>query len=135
MNRDWLNRAACQGMDTNLFFPDKAENEGPARAVCEECPVVEQCLQHALAQDPNPIGIWGNTNKSERKRIRDGLPAERPSGPMGQAAINAAKTHCKRNHEFTPENTRWSNGHRSCKTCYNAWLRKRRKATREAVAA
>lgn len=31
-------------------------------------------------------------------------------------AKNARKTHCKRGHEFTEENTRWHNG-RNCKTC------------------
>ena len=33
-------------------------------------------------------------------------------------AKNAAKTHCKRGHEFTPENTRWTAaGYRQCRTC------------------
>ena len=33
-------------------------------------------------------------------------------------AANAAKTHCKRGHEFTPENTHiTTQGSRSCKTC------------------
>ncbi len=32
-------------------------------------------------------------------------------------ATNAAKTHCKRGHPFTPENTRLENGSRRCKEC------------------
>lgn len=36
------------------------------------------------------------------------------------AAINAAKTHCPRGHEYTSENTqRKSNGSRICRTCSN----------------
>ena len=36
-------------------------------------------------------------------------------------AINAAKTHCKRGHEFTPENTYiTSTGSRSCRACLQA---------------
>lgn len=135
MNGNWMKHAACKDVNTNVFFPDKVEQEGPARAICAACPVIEECLQYALAQNPNPIGIWGNTNKHQRKRLREGGTAKRPLEHSGMAAINAAKTHCKRSHEFTPENTRWSNGHRSCRTCYNDGLRRRRQATREAAVA
>lgn len=39
--------------------------------------------------------------------------------PLALAAINARKTHCKRGHEFTPENTYRVNAgrHRACRTC------------------
>lgn len=45
------------------------------------------------------------------------------------AAVNAAKTHCKHGHEFTPENTRLDRGgYRCCRTCdrakYQAWYAK-----------
>jgi hypothetical protein len=37
----------------------------------------------------------------------------------GPAAVNARKTHCKRNHEFTPENTaERSEGGRRCRQCH-----------------
>lgn len=46
--------------------------------------------------------------------------------------LNAAKTHCKRVHEFTPENTRSQNGGRGrfCKTCFNIVRREWRAAQR-----
>lgn len=35
------------------------------------------------------------------------------------------KTHCHKNHEFTPDNTIWRpNGTRACRTCHNARRRK-----------
>lgn len=44
----------------------------------------------------------------------------------GSPAINARKTHCKRNHPFSPENTYVSKkGERHCRTCA-AWRAKRR---------
>lgn len=36
----------------------------------------------------------------------------------GISALNARKTHCKRGHEFTPENTRHQPGGRDCWACY-----------------
>lgn len=49
---------------------------------------------------------------------------------------NSAKTHCKRGHEFTPENTyAMKRGGRSCKTClrlHAANLRARRRPERQA---
>lgn len=40
---------------------------------------------------------------------------------LGLPAQNRTKTHCKRGHEFTPENTyRYTNGSRACKACIRA---------------
>jgi len=64
---------------------------------------------------------------SSRPEVREKLRAnwddpsfrERCSaGPRARSAAAAAATHCKRGHEFTPENTAVSpGGHRECKTC------------------
>lgn len=122
----WVALAACRDKDPDLFFPEKADEEGPARRICLTCPVALTCLKDALGQPRDVEGIWGNTNKRQRKRIREGKPAKRSTAASGNAAVNAAKTHCLRNHEYTPENTRWSNGTRSCRACYDLLLEERR---------
>lgn len=50
----------------------------------------------------------------------------------GITAINARKTHCKRGHEFTPENTFMNGGTRHCKICakFNRRLRWMNKSRR-----
>lgn len=134
----WVLQAACRYMNPEVFFPEKVDEEGPAREICAGCPVIETCLKDALDQPGDVEGIWGGTNKRQRKRIRAGGTGKRPTAASGNAAVNAAKTHCKRNHEYTPENTRWSKGTRSCRACYDLVLEKRRAATaarRLAVAA
>lgn len=55
---------------------------------------------------------------------------------QGIAARHAVQTHCKRGHEFTPENTYYSasrHGNRSCKPCTVAAVLKRQVEKREEV--
>ena len=48
--------------------------------------------------------------------------------PIHFSALNAAKTHCKHGHEFTPENTRTRPGHpRECRTCAREQQKERRR--------
>lgn len=55
-------------------------------------------------------------------------PAENNLRGGSMSALNARKTHCKRGHEFTPENTERQynkNGGRRCRTCRLEYIRKR----------
>lgn len=51
--------------------------------------------------------VWGTRSENNYDRVRNG------GHPM------AAKTHCVRGHEFTPDNIYWTDGgrHRHCKPC------------------
>lgn len=49
---------------------------------------------------------------------------------VGATAINARKTHCKRGHEFTPENTWVYQGMRRCRECGRIANRSRSKGIR-----
>lgn len=73
---DWQLQAACRGMDADVFFhPDRErgeareERELRARAICAACPVVRECLDHALAVR-EPYGIWGGLTEHERLVLR-----------------------------------------------------------------
>lgn len=53
----------------------------------------------------------------------------------GITAVNARKTHCKRGHEFTPDNTyRTGRGGRGCRTCKREYERDRQRRVRLANA-
>ncbi|MFJ5774144.1 WhiB family transcriptional regulator [Streptomyces sp. NPDC093094] len=67
----WRDRAECRHEDPDLFFP--IGTSGPAsmqtltaKAVCERCPVQEECLRYALDTGQS-IGVWGGTGENERR--------------------------------------------------------------------
>lgn len=66
---DWRQRAACRGMDPDLFFPGRGDDAREAKAVCATCCVVEQCLDYAVGAGIR-MGIWGATSERERRRLR-----------------------------------------------------------------
>ena len=72
--RDWRTLAACRDTAPDLFFPVGStglavEQIEAAKAVCDQCPVKEPCLQFALETNQDS-GIWGGTSEEERRRLR-----------------------------------------------------------------
>ena len=80
----WRDRAACAGMDTELFFGEEGESSGllggltggsavmggeSALDVCGRCPVVGECLEYAVETN-QPYGIWGGRSEPQRRRLR-----------------------------------------------------------------
>lgn len=67
---EWRARAACVGLDTDLFFPGPGEKPHPdAVAACDRCPVINDCLVMALGMgSQSQHGIFGGTNGAQRLR-------------------------------------------------------------------
>ena len=68
MNQQWRSKAACQGLDPEIFYPLDDEESEEAKAVCAECPVRESCLEHALGHREKD-GVWGGATERERRRM------------------------------------------------------------------
>lgn len=69
----WADRAACRGVDTNVFYPpsdNHAEQVKQAKAFCDRCPVKEECKTDALRRSDRH-GIWGGTTHYERQQAPD----------------------------------------------------------------
>ena len=71
---DWRHRAACAREDPELFFP--VGTSGPAmlqiaeaKKVCRRCPVLESCLEWALASGQD-AGVWGGMSEDERRALK-----------------------------------------------------------------
>lgn len=72
---EWQYDGACRGADPETFFSPDAERgprrrarEAAAKALCAVCPVVQQCLEHAL-QVREPYGVWGGLTINERDNL------------------------------------------------------------------
>lgn len=72
MTTEWMEYAACKGLKTDLFFPEKGGSHaltGALKKLCGKCPVQPACLKYAL--DANLTdGLWGGKTPNERIRIR-----------------------------------------------------------------
>lgn len=62
----WLALAACQDADPETFF---ATNPAAALAICRDCAVAAECLDHAIATGSD-VGVWGGLTEGERARLR-----------------------------------------------------------------
>ena len=63
------------GMDSTLFFHPPNERDTArsdradrAKAICRCCPVIAECLDHAL-RVREPYGVWGGHTEDERARL------------------------------------------------------------------
>lgn len=79
----WV-EAACavdDGAHARLFFSEELRDIATAKRICAECPVLEQCLEGALARK-EPLGVWGGqlfqNGKILQAKRRRGRPPKHP---------------------------------------------------------
>jgi WhiB family redox-sensing transcriptional regulator len=68
MNATWRNRAACQGLDPDIFFPVSEDDAEEAKGICATCAVRQLCLEHSLIHRERE-GVWGGLTERERRRL------------------------------------------------------------------
>lgn len=64
-----MEQGVCQEVDPELWFPDKGQSSSYAKKVCRSCPVIEECLDYALAGGER-FGVWGGTSERERRGMK-----------------------------------------------------------------
>jgi WhiB family transcriptional regulator, redox-sensing transcriptional regulator len=74
----WQTQAGCRRSEPAWFFATdterasvRASREAKAKAVCLQCPVLQQCRAYALTVQ-EPWGIWGALTEDERRGIITG---------------------------------------------------------------
>jgi HNH endonuclease len=80
--------------------------------VCHSCDVEPCC---------NPAHLWLGTHQ---ENMQDALSKGRLKLPEDGGAPRRNQTHCKRGHEFTPENTKMIPSGRNCRICFRTYQKK-----------
>ena len=117
----WRDQAACRDLvtaDHDPFFADTEAGQSEAIGICTACPVRDACLTFAV-RTGQQYGIWGGQPQQIIRRLIALERAGRPHSRRAPASHpQASKTHCKRGHRFTAENTYYApDGQRRCRTC------------------
>ena len=72
---EWQFEGTCRQVSPDVFFHPEGERgkvrrsrADRAKAVCDACPVLALCREHALASR-EPYGVWGGMTEEERIRV------------------------------------------------------------------
>lgn len=65
----WFSQAACRGLSSDIFYVETGKPTDEAQAICERCPVQEQCLDYALEHNEQH-GVWGGFTPRELRLLR-----------------------------------------------------------------
>lgn len=97
-NGTWMARGACRADNTpDVFFPAGSQTPEArrqieaAKAICDTCPVKNDCLDYALTIGEYH-GIWGGTTEDERYPLLKGR-RNRPPGTARKLAIDHLNAH------------------------------------------
>ena len=65
----WHQEANCLGVDAEVFFPTRGDTAGflAAVAICQGCPVTEQCLEENLDERD---GVYAGLSGAQRRKLR-----------------------------------------------------------------
>ena len=81
----WMAGARCRTMDPEIFFPTDGLGVQRAAAICERCPVREDCLEYAL-RNGIQHGVFGGVSERARVRLRRARAAAgRQTGTLSDA--------------------------------------------------
>ena len=100
----WASRAKCRFTESDELFVDGAA-QTRAKRLCDECPVLAECLAEALDNNLQ-WGIWGGMTERERRA----LLRRRPDVTSWRQVLETAR----KNYDRHPDSSRLApSGHAS----------------------
>lgn len=65
----WQDKAACKNMDSAIFLSGVTSRVMKAKEICESCPVIEECLAFAIANEDFEPHVYGGMTGAERRSL------------------------------------------------------------------
>lgn len=65
----WQDKAACLDADPAIFLTGVTSRVMKAKAICEGCKVIDECLAFALANEDIEPHVYGGLTGDERKPL------------------------------------------------------------------
>lgn len=65
---EWQARAACHGIEPEVFFPISDDDAWRAKEICTACEVRPRCLAFSLTNRER-YGVWGGVTEKERQEM------------------------------------------------------------------
>lgn len=100
----------CANGDTEAWFPPRADITGTrdARALCNGCPVIEECLRYAIKAEwgnakSGRDGIYGGTTPAERYALETKIRGGKPKPPINHGTEAGYKQHQRRSEKACAE--------------------------------
>jgi WhiB family redox-sensing transcriptional regulator len=72
----WQDKAACLDADSSLFLTGVTSRVLQAKAICERCPVIDDCLAFALDNEDFEPHVYGGMTGDERRVIAKEIESE-----------------------------------------------------------
>ena len=69
LGNDWWKSANCKESDRRTMYSNTAERIEKSREICRKCPVIQDCLNYALAMNEVNYGMYGVKTPAERKEM------------------------------------------------------------------
>lgn len=68
-SEEWKLDGICRTVDPDMWFPEPPASGFQAKKLCARCPVIEECLEYAMANNEK-FGVWGGLSAHERKKLK-----------------------------------------------------------------
>ena len=71
----WQDSAACLDADSSIFLSGVTSRVQQAKAICEGCSVIDECLAFAIANEDFEPHVYGGMTGDERRNFAQVLVA------------------------------------------------------------